>query len=270
MHTLSNYTNKTQSIAIVGLGYVGLPLAVAFSKHLRVLGFDIKETRIKELREGHDRTNEVSDEVLRTTCIEFTHNPEDIAQASIIIIAVPTPIDQHRSPDLTPVVSASRTVGRNMRKGCLVVYESTVYPGLTEEVCVPILEKESGLTFGVDFTVGYSPERINPGDKIHTLETIKKIVSGSDPATADFLEQLYGLVVKAGIHRASSIKVAEAAKVIENTQRDLNIAFMNELAIIFDRLGIDTLEVLEAAGTKWNFLPFRPGLVGGHCIGVDP
>lgn len=270
MHTLSNYTNKTQSIAIVGLGYVGLPLAVAFSKHLRVLGFDIKETRIKELREGHDRTNEVSDEVLRTTCIEFTHNPEDIAQASIIIIAVPTPIDQHRSPDLTPVVSASQTVGRNMRKGCVVVYESTVYPGLTEEVCVPILEKESGLTFGVDFTVGYSPERINPGDKIHTLETIKKIVSGSVPATADFLEQLYGLVVKAGIHRASSIKVAEAAKVIENTQRDLNIAFMNELAIIFDRLGIDTLEVLEAAGTKWNFLPFRPGLVGGHCIGVDP
>ena len=202
--------------------------------------------------------------------MRYTSDPADLAQAAVIIVAVPTPIDDHRSPDLTPVVGATTTVGRHMSKGCVVVYESTVYPGLTEEICVPILEKESGLRFGSDFTVGYSPERINPGDKVHTLETITKIVSGSDQATADLLAQIYGSVVRAGIHRASSIKVAEAAKVIENTQRDLNIALMNELAVIFERLGIDTLEVLEAAGSKWNFLPFRPGLVGGHCIGVDP
>lgn len=262
--------NREQTLAVVGLGYVGLPLAVAFSRHMNVLGFDINAGRIKELRKGHDRTNEVTDEALAAATIEYTCDPADLARAAVIIVAVPTPIDEHRSPDLTPVVGASHTVGRHMPKGCVVVYESTVYPGLTEEICVPILEQESGLTYGTDFTVGYSPERINPGDKVHTLETIKKIVSGSDQATADLLAQVYGSVVKAGIHRASSIKVAEAAKVIENTQRDLNIALMNELAIIFERLGIDTLEVLEAAGTKWNFLPFRPGLVGGHCIGVDP
>ena len=262
--------NREQTLAVVGLGYVGLPLAVAFSRHMNVLGFDINAGRIEELRKGHDRTNEVTDEALAAATIEYTCDPADLARAAVIIVAVPTPIDEHRSPDLTPVVGASHTVGRHMPKGCVVVYESTVYPGLTEEICVPILEQESGLTYGTDFTVGYSPERINPGDKVHTLETIKKIVSGSDQATADLLAQVYGSVVKAGIHRASSIKVAEAAKVIENTQRDLNIALMNELAIIFERLGIDTLEVLEAAGTKWNFLPFRPGLVGGHCIGVDP
>lgn len=262
--------NREQTLAVVGLGYVGLPLAVAFSRHMNVLGFDINAGRIEELRKGHDRTNEVTDEALAAATIEYTCDPADLARAAVIIVAVPTPIDEHRSPDLTPVVGASHTVGRHMPKGCVVVYESTVYPGLTEEICVPILEQESGLTYGTDFTVGYSPERINPGDKVHTLETIKKIVSGSDQATAYLLAQVYGSVVKAGIHRASSIKVAEAAKVIENTQRDLNIALMNELAIIFERLGIDTLEVLEAAGTKWNFLPFRPGLVGGHCIGVDP
>ena len=247
---------RKRPLAVVGLGYVGLPLAVALSRHMDVIGFDINAARVAELDAGHDRTREVTDAAL--------------AEAAVIIVAVPTPIDQHRSPDLTPVVGASTTVGRHMSKGCVVVYESTVYPGLTEEVCVPILERESGLKLGAGFTVGYSPERINPGDKVHTLATITKIVSGSDKATADLLARIYGSVVTAGIHRASSIKVAEAAKVIENTQRDLNIALMNELAIIFDRMGIDTLEVLEAAGSKWNFLPFRPGLVGGHCIGVDP
>ena len=261
---------KIDTLAIVGLGYVGLPLAVAFSRNMHVLGFDINVGRIEELRKGHDRTNEVTDKSLANASIEYTCDPSDLAKASVIIVAVPTPIDEHRSPDLTPVVSASHIVGHHMSKGCVVVYESTVYPGLTEEICVPILEQESGLKYGVGFTVGYSPERINPGDKIHTLETVKKIVSGSDQATVELLAQLYSSVVKAGIHCASSIKVAEAAKIIENTQRDLNIALMNELAIIFGRLGIDTLEVLEAAGTKWNFLPFRPGLVGGHCISVDP
>lgn len=261
---------KDLTIAVVGLGYVGLPLAVSFSRHMSVIGFDINFDRIAELRNGYDRTREVSDDILISSSIEYTSSPQELARASIIIIAVPTPIDKHRSPDLIPVLSASQTVARYMCKGCVVVYESTVYPGLTEEICVPLLEKESGMQFGKDFTVGYSPERINPGDKIHTLETVTKIVSGSDSATTDMLVDLYGTVVKAGIHRAASIKVAEAAKVIENTQRDLNIALMNELAIIFNSLDIDTLDVLEAAGTKWNFLPFRPGLVGGHCIGVDP
>ena len=270
MITFEALQKRRQPLAVVGLGYVGLPLAVALSQHMDVLGFDINAGRIAELAQGHDRTREVSDEGLRAATVRYTSDPADLAQAAVIIVAVPTPIDDHRSPDLTPVVGATTTVGRHMSKGCVVVYESTVYPGLTEEICVPILEKESGLRFGSDFTVGYSPERINPGDKVHTLETITKIVSGSDQATADLLAQIYGSVVRAGIHRASSIKVAEAAKVIENTQRDLNIALMNELSIIFDRLGIDTLDVLEAAGTKWNFLPFRPGLVGGHCIGVDP
>lgn len=270
MITFEELEARKRPLAVVGLGYVGLPLAVALSKHMDVIGFDINAARVAELAAGHDRTREVDDAALAAARVRYTSDPDALAEAAVIIVAVPTPIDQHRSPDLTPVVGASTTVGRHMSKGCVVVYESTVYPGLTEEVCVPILERESGLKFGSGFSVGYSPERINPGDKVHTLSTITKIVSGSDPATTELLAQIYGSVVTAGIHRASSIKVAEAAKVIENTQRDLNIALMNELAIIFDRMGIDTLEVLEAAGSKWNFLPFRPGLVGGHCIGVDP
>ncbi|MBQ7456421.1 MAG: nucleotide sugar dehydrogenase [Desulfovibrio sp.] len=270
MISYDDLVHRTKSIAIVGLGYVGLPLAVALSEHFAVIGFDKKEERIKELRAGHDRTIEVADEALCNAKITYTSNPQDLAQAGVIIVAVPTPIDAHRNPDLTPVVGATTTVARAMAKGTIVCYESTVYPGVTEEVCVPLLEKHAGMTFGRDFTVGYSPERINPGDRIHRLATIRKIVSGSDPQTADILEKVYGSVVSAGIHRASSIKVAEAAKVIENTQRDINIALMNELACIFNRMGIDTTEVLEAAGSKWNFLPFRPGLVGGHCIGVDP
>lgn len=270
MITFADLQAGKKPLAVVGLGYVGLPLACALSRHMDVLGFDINESRIAELQAGHDRTREVSDEGLAAARVRYTSKAEDLAQAAVIIVAVPTPIDDHRSPDLTPVVGSTTTVGKHMSRGCVVVYESTVYPGLTEEICVPLLEKHSGMKFGTDFTVGYSPERINPGDKVHKLETITKIVSGSDQPTADLLAQVYGSVVTAGIHRASSIRVAEAAKVIENTQRDLNIALMNELAIIFDRMNIDTLEVLEAAGSKWNFLPFRPGLVGGHCIGVDP
>ena len=270
MITFAELESRKASLAVVGLGYVGLPLAVAFSKHFDVIGFDISSARIRELEGGHDHTNEVSDEGLAKASIHYTADPKELARAQVIIVAVPTPIDEHRNPDLTPVVGASKTVGENMQKGAVVCFESTVYPGLTEEVCVPLLEKHSGLSFGSEFTVGYSPERINPGDKVHTLETITKIVSGSDEATADLLVKVYGSVVKAGIHRASSIKVAEAAKVIENTQRDLNIALMNELSVIFHLIGIDTKEVLEAAGTKWNFLHFTPGLVGGHCIGVDP
>ncbi|MBL3581496.1 nucleotide sugar dehydrogenase [Oleidesulfovibrio alaskensis] len=263
-------TDANAAVAVVGLGYVGLPLAVALSEHFRVIGFDISQRRVDALIKGEDATGEVENSRLAACKAEFTADPARIGQADIVIVAVPTPIDGNRRPDLFPVESASRTVGRTMKKGCVVVYESTVYPGLTEEICVPILEKESGMKFGTDFTVGYSPERINPGDKVHTLETIVKVVSGSDEATADLLQRMYGTVVTAGTFRASSIRVAEAAKVIENTQRDLNIALMNELALLFDRMDIDTLEVLEAAGTKWNFLPFRPGLVGGHCIGVDP
>ena len=257
-------------IAVVGLGYVGLPLAVALARHFPVTGFDISAARVNELQKGHDRTGEVDDAALAASSMSFSCAEEDLALAGLIIVAVPTPIDPHRNPDLSPVEKASALVGRRLTRGSVVVYESTVYPGVTEDVCVPILEKESGLTFGRDFTVGYSPERINPGDKVHTVERIVKVVSGSTPQTLDLLAEVYGRIVSVGVHRASSIKVAEAAKVIENTQRDLNIALMNELALIFDRLGIDTLEVLEAAGTKWNFLPFRPGLVGGHCIGVDP
>lgn len=258
------------AVAVVGLGYVGLPLAVALSRHFRVVGFDISEARIAELRRGEDSTREVETDALAKAKVEYTSDPADLAQAGIIVVAVPTPIDGNRKPDLRPVVGASTTVGDHMSAGAVVVYESTVYPGLTEEICVPILEERSGLSCGRDFTVGYSPERINPGDRVHTLESIVKVVSGQDQATADLLARFYGAIITAGIHRASSIKVAEAAKVIENTQRDLNIALMNELALIFDRMGIDTTEVLQAAGTKWNFLPFRPGLVGGHCIGVDP
>ncbi len=270
MVTFESFKNREEKIAIVGLGYVGLPLAVHLSKHFDVVGYDLKAERISELAAGHDRTLEVTDEELRGASVFFSNTPGDLRQCKLIIVAVPTPIDEYRIPDLEPLRGASRVVGQNMSEGTCVVYESTVYPGATEEVCVPILEQMSGLAMGAGFTVGYSPERINPGDKQHTLKTIMKIVSGSDEACAQFLAQVYGTVVTAGIHMASSIKVAEAAKVIENTQRDLNIALMNELAQIFDNMGIDTLEVLQAAGTKWNFLPFRPGLVGGHCIGVDP
>ena len=261
---------RREKVAVVGLGYVGLPLLVHLAKHFDVVGYDQKKMRIDDLKAGIDRTLEVAGDILRAAQIHFSDDPSDLSGCRVIIVAVPTPIDAYRIPDLAPVESASATVGKHMPKGSCVVFESTVYPGVTEEVCVPILERESGFRFGKDFTVGYSPERINPGDKVHTLDRVVKVVSGSDAATSELLAQLYGKVVAAGIHRASSIKVAEAAKVIENTQRDLNIALMNELAMIFERLGIDTLEVLQAAGTKWNFLPFRPGLVGGHCIGVDP
>ena len=261
---------RERAIAVVGLGYVGLPLAVALAKHFDVIGLDVSCKRIEELRNGRDHTREVADQDLKESSIRFTADPSLLASAAVIILAVPTPIDKHRNPDIGPIVNASVTVGKNLSRGAIVVYESTVYPGLTEEICVPILERESYLKMGMDFSVGYSPERINPGDKVHTLDTVVKIVAGADAATADLLVNVYGSVVSAGIHRTSSIRVAEAAKVIENTQRDINIALMNEFAIIFDLLGIDTIEVLEAAGTKWNFLPFRPGLVGGHCIGVDP
>ena len=257
-------------MAVVGLGYVGLPLAVHLAADFDVVGFDLKTERINELESGFDRTLEVNDDQLRQAQLYYTDKPEDLSACLLVIVAVPTPIDNCRIPDLGPLKGATTTVGRHLQKGSCIVYESTVYPGATEEVCIPILEAESGLKFGRDFTVGYSPERINPGDKVHTLENIMKIVSGSDSATCEMLARVYGQVVTAGIHKASSIKVAEAAKVIENTQRDLNIALMNELAKIFDIIGIDTHEVLEAAGTKWNFLPFKPGLVGGHCIGVDP
>jgi UDP-N-acetyl-D-galactosamine dehydrogenase len=270
MTTLEDLKAGRKTIAVVGLGYVGLPLAVALSRHFPVLGFDISQKRVDELEKGDDRTGEVLAPDLASAKVAYTCDPKRLKEAAVIIVAVPTPIDAHRSPDLRPVVGATRTVGANLAPGAVVVYESTVYPGLTEEVCVPLLEEHSGLKCGEGFFVGYSPERINPGDRAHTLETIVKVVAGQDEATAELLSGVYGAVVKAGIARASCIKVAEAAKVIENTQRDLNIALMNELAVIFDRMGIDTLEVLEAAGTKWNFLPFRPGLVGGHCIGVDP
>ena len=270
MITYDDIASGASEVAVVGLGYVGLPLAVALGDHFKVIGFDISRPRIDELKQGRDSTREVEPERLARARVEYTDDPAMLARAGIIVVAVPTPIDGNRKPDLRPVVGATATVGAHMRQGCIVVYESTVYPGLTEEICVPLLEEKSGLTCGTDFTVGYSPERINPGDKVHTLESIVKVVAGQDQPTLDLLARFYGAVVRAGVHRASGIKVAEAAKVIENTQRDLNIALMNELALIFDRMGIDTAEVLEAAGTKWNFLPFRPGLVGGHCIGVDP
>ena len=270
MITFEDISSGSKAVAVVGLGYVGLPLAVALGDHFRVIGFDISGARIEELRRGEDSTREVESARLASARVEYTDDPTRLAEAGVIVVAVPTPIDGNRKPDLRPVVGASRTVGAHMSAGCVVAYESTVYPGLTEEVCVPLLEEQSGLTCGRDFTVGYSPERINPGDKVHTLETIVKVVAGQDSPTAELLTRFYGTVVTAGIHAASSIRVAEAAKVIENTQRDLNIALMNELALIFDRMDIDTSEVLQAAGTKWNFLPFRPGLVGGHCIGVDP
>jgi UDP-N-acetyl-D-galactosamine dehydrogenase len=270
MLTYGDLADKKVAVAVIGLGYVGLPLAVAFAEHFDVIGFDINKGRVAELKAGKDRTLEVDNERLQQADMEFTSDPARIERAGVIVVAVPTPIDKNRRPDLTPVVGASTVVGQHLRRGSIVVYESTVYPGVTEEVCGPILERESGLVCGRDFFLGYSPERINPGDKVHTLQTITKIVAGQTPEVTDLLGAFYGSVVTAGTHRASSIKVAEAAKVIENTQRDLNIALMNELSHIFAMMGIDTLEVLEAAGTKWNFLPFRPGLVGGHCIGVDP
>lgn len=270
MVTFKSLCSGKDKMAVVGLGYVGLPLAVSMSKHFEVIGYDLKSDRIKELESGFDRTMEVSKKALRNAKILFTSKPENLSLCRLIIVAVPTPIDGHRIPDLKPLCWASATVSRYMQKGSCIVFESTVYPGATEEVCLPILKRKSGLEYGIDFTLGYSPERINPGDKEHSLENIVKIVSGSDQNTVRLLSNVYGKVIKAGIHRVSSIKVAEAAKVIENTQRDINIALVNELAMIFHKIGIDTEEVLEAAETKWNFLPFKPGLVGGHCIGVDP
>jgi UDP-N-acetyl-D-galactosamine dehydrogenase len=261
--------NKT--IAIIGLGYVGLPLAVEFGKQRPVIGFDINEARVKELGSGRDHTLECSPEELAEAAhLTYSHQADDLAKAQIYIVTVPTPVDQANRPDMTPLIRASQTVGKALKCGDIVIYESTVYPGATEEVCVPVLERVSGLKFNQDFFCGYSPERINPGDKEHRLPTIKKVTSGSTSAIADEVDALYAAIITAGTHKASSIKVAEAAKVIENTQRDVNIALMNELSLIFHKLGIDTQEVLIAAGTKWNFLPFRPGLVGGHCIGVDP
>lgn len=260
-----------EKISIIGLGYVGLPLAVEFGKKLSVVGFDINQDRIAELRKGHDRTLEVEPEELKSSQgLTFSSETNDLKDVNYFIITVPTPVDEFKTPDLRPLQSASKTVGSVLKKGDIVIYESTVYPGCTEEVCVPVLEKVSGLKFNVDFFCGYSPERINPGDKQHRVTTIKKVTSGSTPEIAEKVDQLYKKIIVAGTHKASSMKVAEAAKVIENSQRDINIAFVNELALIFERVGIDTHEVLEAAGTKWNFLPYKPGLVGGHCIGVDP
>ncbi|MEP1201241.1 Vi polysaccharide biosynthesis UDP-N-acetylglucosamine C-6 dehydrogenase TviB [Tateyamaria sp.] len=258
-------------IAILGLGYVGLPLAVEFGKIRPVIGFDINADRINELREGHDKTLEVTrDELRNSDQLSFTSDPADLASATIYIVTVPTPIDAHKRPDLTPLIGASETLGKVLKRGDIVIYESTVYPSATEEDCVPVLERVSGLAFNKDFFAGYSPERINPGDKTHRLPDIRKVTSGSTPDVAETIDQLYASIITAGTYKAESIRVAEAAKVIENTQRDLNIALVNELAIIFNKMGIDTEAVLKAAGTKWNFLPFRPGLVGGHCIGVDP
>jgi UDP-N-acetyl-D-glucosamine/UDP-N-acetyl-D-galactosamine dehydrogenase len=258
-------------LAVIGLGYVGLPLAVEFGKHYPVIGFDINQKRIDALKAGVDVTLEVSEgEMAEARQLQYSRNPADLHDCNIYIVTVPTPIDEHKRPDLTPLIKASETIGKTLKRGDIVIYESTVYPGATEEDCVPVLEKVSGLTFNKDFFAGYSPERINPGDKEHRVTTIMKVTSGSTPEVADKVDALYKSIITAGTHRASSIKVAEAAKVIENTQRDLNIALINELAMIFNKMGIDTLDVLEAAGTKWNFLPFRPGLVGGHCIGVDP
>ena len=260
-----------ETLSLVGLGYVGMPIAVEFAKRgIKVIGFDLNSSKIATYKSGIDPTNEVGDDVIKNTTVEFTADETDLRKAKFHIVAVPTPVNSDHTPDLTPVESASEILGRNLSKGSVVVFESTVYPGVTEDICVPILERESGLKCGEDFKVGYSPERINPGDKVHRLSTITKIVSGMDEETLDIIAKVYEIVVDAGVYRAESIKVAEAAKVIENSQRDINIAFMNELSIIFNKMGIDTRAVLEAAGTKWNFLKFYPGLVGGHCIGVDP
>jgi len=270
MNLYEQIVNKETKIALIGLGYVGMPIAVAFARKAKVIGYDCNTEKINLYKQGIDPTREVGNDVIQTTSVEFTSDETMLRQAKFHIVAVPTPVNDDHTPNLKPIKSASRTVGRNLVPGSIVVYESTVYPGVTEEICIPILELESGLKCGVDFKVGYSPERINPGDKVHRLETITKIVSGMDEETLDTVANVYELVVEAGIHRAESIMVAEAAKVIENSQRDINIAFMNELSIIFNKMGIDTKAVLTAAGTKWNFLNFVPGLVGGHCIGVDP
>lgn len=270
MLKIEDIRHRKEDISLIGLGYVGMPIAVAFAKKVNVIGFDLNEDKINLYKNGIDPTKEVGNEEIAKTTVYFTSDEKDLQKAKFHIVAVPTPIKEDKTPDLTPVISASELLGRNLTKGSVVVFESTVFPGVTEDICVPILEKASGLTCGKDFKVGYSPERINPGDKVHRLETIVKVVSGMDEETLDLVASVYELVVDAGVHRAESIKVAEAAKVIENSQRDINIAFMNELSIIFNKLDIDTKAVLEAAGTKWNFLNFRPGLVGGHCIGVDP
>ena len=270
MSLYEKIVNGEEKISLVGLGYVGMPIAVAFSKKVKVVGFDLNAKKIELYKNGIDPTNEVGDDAIKACTVEFTADESKLREAKFHIVAVPTPVNADHTPDLSPVEGASTIVGRNLTKGSIVVYESTVYPGVTEDICIPILEKESGLKCGVDFKIGYSPERINPGDKVHRLETIVKIVSGMDDESLDQIAKVYELVVEAGVHRAESIKVAEAAKVIENSQRDINIAFMNELSIIFNKMGIDTQSVLRAAGTKWNFLKFFPGLVGGHCIGVDP
>lgn len=261
---------ENKVISLIGLGYVGMPIAVAFAKKVKVIGFDINKEKVNQYLSGIDPTKEVGDQAIKETTVKFTYDKEDLKEANFHIVAVPTPLGKNNTPDLNPLIGSSKTVGSILKKGDYVVYESTVYPGVTEDVCIPILEKESGLVCGKDFKVGYSPERINPGDKIHTLENIVKVVSGCDEESLDIIAEVYEMVVDAGVHKAASIKVAEAAKVIENSQRDINIAFMNELAKIFNLLDINTQEVLEAAQTKWNFLPFTPGLVGGHCIGIDP
>lgn len=270
MSLYEKLVNHEEKLSLVGLGYVGMPIAVAFAKKIDVIGFDVNASKIELYRKGIDPTKEVGDETIRESSVNFTADETELRKAKFHIVAVPTPVNDDHTPDLSPVKGASKILGRNLTKGSVVVFESTVYPGVTEDVCVPILEEESGLKCGDDFKIGYSPERINPGDKLHRLENIKKVVSGMDEETLDIVAKIYELVVEAGVHRAESIKVAEAAKVIENSQRDINIAFMNELSMIFHRLGIDTGDVLAAAKTKWNFLPFTPGLVGGHCIGVDP
>ncbi len=270
MSLYEDIVSGKEKLSLVGLGYVGMPIAVAFARKIKVVGFDLNAAKIDLYKSGIDPTNEVGDEVIKNTSVAFTADPARLKEAKFHIVAVPTPVNDDHTPDLSPVEGASRILGQNLTKGSIVVFESTVYPGVTEDICVPILEQESGLKCGVDFKIGYSPERINPGDKVHRLETITKIVSGMDDETLDEIAHVYELVVEAGVYRAESIKVAEAAKVIENSQRDINIAFMNELSIIFNKMGIDTKSVLAAAGTKWNFLNFQPGLVGGHCIGVDP
>lgn len=270
MSLYQSIIEKKEKISLVGLGYVGMPIAVAFAKKVDVIGFDLNSQKIQKYKSGIDPTNEVGNEAVASSTVYFTDNESDLKKAKFHIVAVPTPVNLDKTPDLSPVISASEIVGRNLTKGSIVVYESTVYPGATEDVCIPILEKESGMKCGIDFKVGYSPERINPGDKVHRLENIKKIVSGMDKESLEEIANVYSIVIEAGVHKASSIKVAEAAKVVENSQRDINIAFMNELAIVFDKMEIDTNEVVEAMNTKWNALGFRPGLVGGHCIGVDP
>ena len=270
MNLYDKIARGEEKISVVGLGYVGMPIAVSFAKKAKVIGFDLNRSKIKQYRNGIDPTREVGDEVIKATTAEFTNDEVKLKEAKFHIIAVPTPVNADKTPDLYPVEGASKIVGRNLQKGSIVVYESTVYPGVTENVCVPILERESGLKCGIDFKVGYSPERINPGDKQHRLENITKIVSGMDKETLDIIASVYRIIIEAGVYKASSIKVAEAAKVVENSQRDINIAFMNELAMVFDRMGIDTKEVVDAMNTKWNALGFYPGLVGGHCIGVDP